>query len=278
MTETTETTAIDAQAGTLAYAKAVAQGRTAWNAASKSVWTLARIAATVETKYADDTLKKLADAIAKGDLTGATLANYRTTWLAWVGADYVTVEGLDDAPDGDRRDTVNDNSFTVHEKFNALDDRFVLLSKRHWSAKEARALAAARKNGDPDPDLDGDGDSDGEGNGAGAESPNRRDWLVNKIAELEAKLLSYYTELAEIDDADDAPAGDGPDMADVAAALDAAGEVFIHTPRKGLPEHDASNPQIGCPDCLAAGVAPQPTERAGSPRRARRSRRQPAAA
>ena len=244
---------------TVRYASAVSRGRTAWNAASRSLWTLAELAATVETKYADKTLDKLAADIAGEDLSGKTLANYATTWRAYV------------TEDSDGRDTEHGNAFSVHEKFNTLEDRVVLVTSRHWSAREAADLVKSRKN--PVPEGDPEGDPEGEGASV-AEPVNELDKLRVKAAELEAKLMKIYARMAELEDAQNA--GDGPAMADVSAALDQAGQAFIHTPRKGLPEHDASNPQTGCPDCLAAGLAPAVTEQAGSPRRARRNRRQPA--
>jgi hypothetical protein len=241
------------------YASAVNRGRTAWNATSKSAWTLAEIAANVETKYAENTLVKLAAAIAGDDLSGATLANYRTVWLA-----YVTDES-------DTRDVKNSNSFTVHEKFAKLPDRVKLLASKHWSASEARAYVKALNAPEPGED-EVDGEGAGESAGAGAESPNRRDWLVNKIAETEAKLLKWYTELSEIDAADDTDSTD----ADSAGTTPAA--PVLHIVGGGVPEHDASAPHAACPVCKDLGIAPAVTEQAGSPRRARRNRRQPAAA
>jgi hypothetical protein len=246
---------------TVRYSSAVSRGRTAWNATSKSLWTLAELAATVETKYADQTLNKLAADIAGDDLSGNTLANYATTWRA-----YVTDEG-------DGRDVKHGNTFSVHEKFNTLDNRVELVNRQHWTAREAAELVKSLKN--PAPAGDGDGEGDGEGADA-TEPVNELDKVVAEIKRLEGRLVTLYAKQAELEagtESADAGTDADADLAGLAAQL---AEVFIHTPRKGVPEHDASDPQTGCPDCIAAGLVP-PVQ-AGSPRRAKRNRRQPAAA
>ena len=100
---------------------------------------------------------------------------------------------------------------------------------------------------------------------------NTLDRLYAKAAELEAKLLKVYAQIAEAEEADDDDDADDADDDDdeldgLAAQL---AEVFIHTPRKGLPEHDASDPQTGCPDCLAAGLVTMPKARRSGSRRQR---------
>jgi hypothetical protein len=269
-TEQTTDQVAETTAQTIPYRSAVSRGRTAWNAASRSLWTLAEIAANVETAYGDNTLAKLADAIAPGDLSGNTLANYRTVWQT-----YVT-----DA--GDTRDTVNNNSFSVHERFageNFNDDRLELLAARHWTTAEARALAKARRNGDPDPDFDsegdGDGDNDGEGASAGVVEPvNKLDKLRAKAAELEAKWLKVMAQIDALE-AEQAAGGIAPEDT---APEDTA--PVKHIVGGGVPEHDADSPHAACPVCKEAGIAPEvtPASRAGSARRTRRSRRQPAGA
>lgn len=243
---------------TVRYASAVSRGRTAWNAASRSIWTLAELAATVETKYAAKTLDKLAADIAGDDLSGSTLANYATTWRAYV------------TDDSDGRDTAHGNTFSVHEKFNTLDDRVELVNRQHWSARQAADLVKSRNNPEP-PAGDDDGDDDGDG--AGAESPNQLDKVTAEIARLEAKLVKLYAKQAELYAA--AESADDASLAGIAAAITSMDAVLIHTPRKGLTEHDASNPQTGCPDCLAAGIAPTP---APASRRSRKRNAAPVAA
>jgi hypothetical protein len=131
-------------------------------------------------------------------------------------------------------------------------------------AKQLRDMRNGKVQDDDDQDDDDDAD-DADDAGQGEDALAKLD---AKIAELEARLLKLYVKRDELageaddDDADDEDADDDDDE-------DEDEVVFIHTPRKGLPEHDASEPQTGCPECIAAGLVPAVQ---AAPRRATRSR------
>jgi hypothetical protein len=241
MTDTTET---------ITYRTAVTRGRKAFNALNaQAKFELGDLAANVESKYADDTIGKLAADIAGDLLSKSTLMNYRTTALAYAPGE---------------RDTVHGNSFSVHEKFNSLEDRVELVNSRHWSAKEARELVESRTN--PQPEVDPDGEGEGEGEGAG-EEPDELELAMADANRLEGELIKAWARVDTIRAKRGMPA---------LAGADTEPQVVVHSPR-GIDSHPITEPVHNCPDCQKAGIAPAAPERAGSPRRARRSR-QPAAA
>jgi hypothetical protein len=241
----TDTTAI-------AYPSAVRRGRTAWNAQSRSLWTLAEIGANVETTYGDDTIGKLAAEISGGDLSKSTLANYVTVWNAY--------------PDGKRGTDKHHNAFSVYEKFASIEpmaERVRLVNEQHWTASEARAYVKSLNEPEP-PAGEGEDEVDGESAGAGV-TVDELELAMADAARLEGELLKAWARV----DAIRAKRGMTP-LTATAPDAEPAG-VVVHSPR-GIDSHPITEPVHNCPDCQKAGIAPAAPERAGSPRRARRSR------
>jgi hypothetical protein len=159
---------------TITFDQAVSKGRTAWSAASRSFWTLGDLAISVDTStYGDNTIAKLAGKIdPSGELTKSSLANYATTARAY-------------AP-GDRSKL---NGYTVHQVFNAQDDRVDLVASKRWTVTAARELVASRKSPEvtPEPQPEPEPETD----------PRAK--LVANIARLQGELDAAIGRLAAYD-------------------------------------------------------------------------------
>ena len=101
---------------------------------SRNNWRIGEIAASVETRYGEQTLQKLAE---DSGIEYSALLVCRTVNLAW--------------PFSARAENV---SWTVHRAFASQSDRTMLIKQKKWTAKEAREEVQRRNSMAPPGEFD----------------------------------------------------------------------------------------------------------------------------